>query len=154
MRYKYITLIDIYLWWFIYQVFGALVFLKLRICSPPPPPPQFFSHFNERCAMCWIEWKNNFQIFIFQVMVIFVLKTAPIFITRKIKIWKWFFHSIQHIAHLSLKWEKNWGEGLHILSWEKSQFSDTIFQYSASYVKYTMRVIRERFWLQFFVSLH
>ena len=41
-------------------------------------------------------------------------------ITRKIKIWKFIFHSIHHIVHLSWKWDQNWGGGLHILSWEKA----------------------------------
>ena len=32
-------------------------------------------------------------------------------ISRKIKIRKLIFHSIQHIAHLSWKWDQNWGGG-------------------------------------------
>ena len=32
---------------------------QLSICRPPP---QFWSHFYERCAMCWIEWKIIYQI--------------------------------------------------------------------------------------------
>ena len=36
---------------------------------PPPPPSQFSSHFHERCAKCWIEWKINFPIFIFRIIV-------------------------------------------------------------------------------------
>ena len=28
----------------------------------PPPPLQNCSHFHERCAQCWIEWKINFLI--------------------------------------------------------------------------------------------
>ena len=37
------------------------------------PHPQFCSHFYDRCAQCWIEWKINFPIypiFIFRVMAI------------------------------------------------------------------------------------
>ena len=42
-------------------------------------------------------------------------------ITRKIKIWKLILHLIEHIAHLSLKPEQNWGRGgLHILIWEEA----------------------------------
>ena len=36
------------------------------------PPPNFSSHFNRRCAMCWIEWKFNFPIFLFWAMDYFV----------------------------------------------------------------------------------
>ena len=39
-----------------------------------PPPTQLCSGFNEKCAMCWTEWKINFPILIFRVMVDFVLK--------------------------------------------------------------------------------
>jgi len=43
-------------------------------------------------------------------------------ITRKIKIGKLIFHSLQHIAHLSWKWNQNWGwGGGHILSWDRAK---------------------------------
>ena len=56
-----------------------------------PPLLQFFSHFNGRCAMCWIEWKINFPIFTFlsysrfclQFSIVFTLITIKIF-TKKI----------------------------------------------------------------------
>ena len=70
------------------------------------PPPQFCSHFHETCWMCWNEWKINFPLLLFRVMVIFVLKTVNfrrIFtITRKIKIEKLIFYSIQHIAQMRI----------------------------------------------------
>ena len=82
-------------------------FSQLRICKPTPPPlPQFCSHFNERCRMCWIEWKFYFQIF-------------PILIFRVIvkihwKLGRWrhknehslIFLSIQPIADFSNKFEE------------------------------------------------
>ena len=34
-----------------------------------PPTLQFWSCLYERCVMCWNEWKMNFPIFIFQVIV-------------------------------------------------------------------------------------
>ena len=37
--------------------FGAL--FQVKICRHPPPPPQNCSHFHERCAQCWFEWKIN-----------------------------------------------------------------------------------------------
>ena len=38
---------------------------QVRICKLSPlPAPQFCSHFHERRAQCWIEWKINFQIFV------------------------------------------------------------------------------------------
>ena len=97
-------------------------------------PPQFYSCFNERCAICWFEWKNNiliFAIFTFSILrysylIVFVrivlwFLSAKSTITHKIKIGKigkLIFHSNQHIAHLPLKWEQNSGRGgLHILSW-------------------------------------
>ena len=50
--------------------------------------------------MCWNEWKIIFQIFIFWVSVIFVLKMVNH--NSKNKIGKnMIFHSFQHIAHLS-----------------------------------------------------
>ena len=83
----------------------------------------FFSNFffkcsnvHERCVIAWIERKLKFQIFpifIFRVMVIFIPKTVNFrwifMITRKIKIGKLIFHSIQYIAHLPWKWDQNWG---------------------------------------------
>ena len=91
--------------------------------------------------MCWNEWKINFQIyaiFSFWDIGIFVLKTVNfrwIFTTtRKIKIIKYIFHSIQHIAHLSLGWEQNLGGHLHILSWEISQFWNKSIYLSIIYV--------------------
>ena len=38
---------------------------------PPSQPPQKWSNFHERCAQCSIEWKINFPIFIFWVIVDF-----------------------------------------------------------------------------------
>ena len=41
---------------------------KHAICSgyaDPPPLPQFCSRSDERCALCWIEWKINFPNFLF-----------------------------------------------------------------------------------------
>ena len=37
-------------------------------------PPQFCSRSNERCAMCWIEWKIFLPIFIFWVIIKMHLK--------------------------------------------------------------------------------
>ena len=47
-------------------------FSQLRICSPPLP--QFSSHFYDRCAQCWIEWKINFPISIFFELWLIVFK--------------------------------------------------------------------------------
>ena len=41
---------------------------QVRICRPPPTH-RFRSHSHGRCAMCRNEWKINFQIFIFRVIV-------------------------------------------------------------------------------------
>ena len=44
---------------------------------------------------------------------IFFFKSGQIYIftiIRNIKIGKLIFHSIQHIAHISWKWDQNWGE--------------------------------------------
>ena len=55
--------------------------------------------------------KNQFsELLFFQVMVIFGLK-SPQFAMSFHDIGKLIFHSIQHIAHLSLKKEQNWGGG-------------------------------------------
>ena len=68
-----------------------------------------------------------FTSFIFRFVVIFVLKTVNfrwIFaMTRKIKFEKLIFLSIQHIAHLSWKWEQKWGGlgSLHILTWYRAK---------------------------------
>ena len=35
----------------------------------PVPSKDIWSHFYGRCAMCWNEWKINFRIFIFWVIV-------------------------------------------------------------------------------------
>ena len=35
----------------------------------PPPPFQKWPYLHERCPLCWTEWKINFPIFIFRVMV-------------------------------------------------------------------------------------
>ena len=63
---------------------------------------------KKKSGIGWIERIIKFQIFpilIFRVMVIFVLKIVnfrlTFMITRKLKIAKLFFHSFQHIAHLS-----------------------------------------------------
>ena len=66
-------------------------------------------------AIGWIERKIKVQIIIFRVMVIFVLRSPQFSMnfcdnSRK-KIGKFVFHSIQYIAHLSWKWEQNWGGG-------------------------------------------
>ena len=60
---------------FFFRIFliskGFLAMSQLRICIPPSPPlPQFWSHFHERCAMCWTHEKNDFKIpiFIFRVI--------------------------------------------------------------------------------------
>ena len=118
--YQYISIVSEFFW-------RILIFGYLKICRPPPPP-QFGSRFNERCAVRWIEWKNNIPIFaIFSLwdMVIFVLKTIIFWwiftITRKIKIGKLFFHSFQHIAHLSWNWDQKWGGGgLVVVNWDKA----------------------------------
>ena len=68
-----------------------------------------------------IKRKSKFQIFpifIFRVMVIFVLKIVNfrlIFtIIQEIKFGKLFFHSFQHIAHVSWKWDQYWGGGVYM----------------------------------------
>ena len=48
-------------------LYTNLALFQLRICRPLPL--QFWSHFHERYGMCWIEWKINFPIFIFRVIV-------------------------------------------------------------------------------------
>ena len=49
-----------------YIFFSALS--QLRICRPPPPPT-FDPVFYGWCAMCWNEWKINFPILIFRVIM-------------------------------------------------------------------------------------
>ena len=97
-----------------------LDFTQLRICrlqtTPSPPSSSLFWSGFYKCGMCWIKWKINFMIFIFRVIVknhqkLAVLSTKMT-ISQKLNIAKigiLFFHSIQHIAHLSLKQEHNWG---------------------------------------------
>ena len=57
-------------------------------------------------------------------MVIFVLKIVNfrlIFtIIQEIKFGKLFFHSFQHIAHVSWKWDQYWEGGLHVVSWDRA----------------------------------
>ena len=101
----------------------------------PPSPLQYCSQFLWK--MCWTEWKINFPIYIFRVIVKVHRKLAvfntKMTRTHKIKIgkiWSMIFLSVQHIPHLSLKREQNlWGEGaegLHILSWEKASLLVTL----------------------------
>ena len=54
-----------------------------------PPSSQFWSHFNRRCAMCWIELKVNFPIFIFWVIVEFVYVITIQISTKKKVLQKW-----------------------------------------------------------------
>ena len=75
------------------------------IKTSPSSSSQLCSGFNERCAMCWIEWKIIFQIFIFRVMVKihwkFTILSTKMTISQKLKfakIWKLIFHSFQNIA--------------------------------------------------------
>ena len=80
---------------------------------------QKWSNLHERSGIGWIERKIKFQIFpifIFRIMVIFrhfflkIVNFRWIFtMTRNIKIAKLFFNLFQHIAHLSWKWDENWG---------------------------------------------
>ena len=42
---------------------------QVRICRLSFVYLPFCSHFHDRCAMCWIEWKIKFPIFIFRVIV-------------------------------------------------------------------------------------
>ena len=75
-------------------------------------PPQFWSQFQERCAMRWNEWKNNFPILFFWVIVKFHRKLT-VFRTKmtrtlkmKIgKIWNLIFLSIQSIPDISCKFD-------------------------------------------------
>jgi len=94
------------------QVTGALS--QGRICRPPPP--QFWSHFHERCAMCWIEWKINFPILIFKVSwKFFEYQQSKMTITHKIEIGKilsLLFLLIQHLPHLSCKFDHFWKKKL------------------------------------------
>ena len=85
--------------------------------------PIFFlqkcSKLHERCGMCWKKWKIEISDFYFSSYGHFCTQNHPKFrwiftLTREKKIRKirkLIFHSIQHIAHLSLKPEQNWGEG-------------------------------------------
>ena len=89
------------------------VLTRLRICRPPSS--QFWSSFHKRCEMCRNEWKINFPIFIFRVIVkihrkltVFRLKMT---ITPKIKIGKILdsiFLLIQLIPHLTCKFDNFW----------------------------------------------
>ena len=88
-----------------------------RTCSPTSPPPQkLLPYLHKTCPVCWTEWKINFQIFIFRVMVDFVFKInrkMPILsikmtVSQKLKIiniWKLIFHSVQHIPQLPCKFD-------------------------------------------------
>ena len=49
-----------------------------------PPSPQFWSNFYGRCAMCWIELKINFLIFIFRVIVK-IHRKMTVFSTKRMK---------------------------------------------------------------------
>ena len=79
------------------------------------------SNVHERTGIGWIERKIKFQIFIFLFMVIFrhfCSKNCQFSMNfhdnlrnRNRKNRKLFFHSFQHIAHLSWKWNQNWGWG-------------------------------------------
>ena len=97
-----------------------LALSQVRICRPPPLSfaPIFMkdAHSAESNDSDFyrVDSIYFFLIFNFRVKVIFVLKTVNfrcIFTkTRKIKIEKLIFPSIQHIAHLPLKPKQNWGE--------------------------------------------
>ena len=43
-----------------WAAFRFWTFSELRICRPPP---QMWSESYERCGMCWIEWKMNYNYF-------------------------------------------------------------------------------------------
>ena len=70
------------------------------------------SNLHERCGIGWFKREIKFPIFIFRVMVIFWSYFRWIFtITRKIKIWKWFFirFSTLRIIHKNrIKSEGGW----------------------------------------------
>ena len=66
------------------------------------PPPQFCSHFHERCAQCWIEWKYNyiiFAIFIYELWLI-VFTIYQKFTDKKKKITGKMRISIERILYL------------------------------------------------------
>ena len=72
--------------------FGNWDFSQLRISrrTPLPSLPQKWPYLQERCAQCWIEWKVNFQIFIFWVMADCIKKIVqkwPNLQERCAKIW-------------------------------------------------------------------
>ena len=77
---------------------------------------------DAECAESKEKSNSRFIRFLFLIYGLFwsffVIKTVGfrlIFtITRKIKIGKLIFHSLQHIAHLSLKPEQNWVRGVYI----------------------------------------
>ena len=66
--YIYIYIINSYVSFpFIYTYICMKDFSQLRICRPPLPL-SFAPIFCDSCALCWIEWKIDFPIFIFWVM--------------------------------------------------------------------------------------
>ena len=76
------------------------------------------SNLHEKCVMKWNERKINFPIFSFWVMVDFVLKNLRKFGTKKtksqkLKMRKFIFYSLQHIPHLSCKFEHSWNFFVH-----------------------------------------
>ena len=58
-------------------IFFLEIFPNWAYADPHPTPTQKWPSLHERCGMCWIEWKNLFQIFpifILRVMVDFLFK--------------------------------------------------------------------------------
>ena len=131
----------------------SLGFSQLRICRPPLP--QLWSHFHERCAMCWNEC-NFFLRFLwflfFELLRKFIKnwqfleqKWWKMTITRKIKIgkiWNLVFLSIQPIADFSCKFDHFWKKLLFLkftwkignrLNRKKNQISNFSFFYFSSY---------------------
>ena len=77
-------------------------------------------------GMCWNKWRKSIfevlRFLVFEICTQYSQFSMNFHDNKKIKIGNLIFHSIQHCAHISWKWEQNWrggggGRGVHIISW-------------------------------------
>ena len=102
------NLILIFKFW-LYWVFWG--FSQLSICRPFPL--QFCPHYNGRCAMCWIEWKINFSIFIFLWAIVVFVHNFQVFLPWNIKFFtKKILHKkiLQKLSNLHERCAMSWNE--------------------------------------------
>ena len=79
--------------------------VPIKDMQTPPPTLQKWPYIHERCAMFWNDWKINFPIFIFWVMVDFVCKVLRKCTKKSVKVI--IFTRKMHILHNLLKRMKN-----------------------------------------------